>query len=148
MIVVTVAVDGDRDGCLVGFHSQASIHPPRYAVWLSKANRTTTIARHASHLGVHLLAADQLDLAALFGGETGDEVDKLARVAWEEGPRGVPLLADCPHRFVGRVVESGEGIGDHGLWVLDPTDATAGTTPPPPPLRLSATTDIEPGHPA
>lgn len=146
MIVVTVAVDGERDGCLVGFHSQASIEPPRYAVWLSKVNRTSTIARRAHHLAVHLLAEDQHELAELFGGETGDELDKLASVAWEPGPGGVPLLTDCPNRFVGRVVESGEGIGDHILCVLDPRDARSDD--PPPALRLSAAVDIEPGHPA
>jgi flavin reductase (DIM6/NTAB) family NADH-FMN oxidoreductase RutF len=146
MIVVTVAVDGERDGCLVGFHSQASIEPPRYAVWLSKANRTCTIARHAHHLAVHVLGEDQHALAELFGGETGDEVDKLAAVSWEPGPGGVPLLTECPNRFVGRVIESAEGTGDHILWILDPTDATAADSPPP--LRLSAAVGIEPGHPA
>lgn len=146
MVVVTVASDGDRDGCLVGFHSQASIEPPRYAVWLSKANRTSTLARHAHHLAVHVLGDDQHELAELFGGATGDEVDKLAGVAWEPGPDGVPLLADCPNRFVGRVTERIQGEGDHNLWILDPIDVQAGHAPPP--LRLSAATDIDPGHPA
>jgi len=145
MVVVTVAVGDERDGCLVGFHSQASIDPLRYAVWLSKANRTTTLARHAHHLAVHVLGADQHELAELFGGVTGDEIDKLARGSWEPGPDGVPLLTDCPNRFVGRVVDSGEGMGDHDLWILDPTDAQAVDRPPP--LRLRAVTDIEPGHP-
>ena len=35
MVVVTVAVGDERDGCLVGFHSQSSIDPRRYVVWLS-----------------------------------------------------------------------------------------------------------------
>jgi flavin reductase (DIM6/NTAB) family NADH-FMN oxidoreductase RutF len=146
MVVVTAAVGDERDGCLVGFHSQASIEPRRYAVWLSKANRTSTLALHSRSLAVHVLAEDQHELAELFGGETGDEVDKLARVAWEPGPDGVPLLTDCPNRFVGRVIESAEGTGDHVLWILDPTEAQA--VDPPPPLRLRAVTDIEPGHPA
>jgi flavin reductase (DIM6/NTAB) family NADH-FMN oxidoreductase RutF len=146
MVVVTVAVGDERDGCLVGFHSQASIDPPRYAVWLSKLNRTTALARHAQHLAVHVLGEDQHELAALFGGETGDEIEKLGQVSWEGGPDGVPLLTDCPSRFAGRVVESGEGIGDHLLFILDPTEARAGM--PVTPLRLGGVTDIEPGHPA
>ena len=40
-------------------------------------------------------------LAELFGGETGDEVDKFARCAWHEGPEGVPMLDGCANRFVG-----------------------------------------------
>ena len=38
MIVVTTASAGERAGCLVGFHTQSSIDPERFAVWLSKAN--------------------------------------------------------------------------------------------------------------
>ena len=38
-------------------------------------------------LGVHAVPADAADLAELFGGETGDEVDKFARTAWREVPR-------------------------------------------------------------
>jgi flavin reductase (DIM6/NTAB) family NADH-FMN oxidoreductase RutF len=146
MVVVTVAVEDQRDGCLVGFHSQASIEPPRYAVWLSRANLTSRLAEDAHHLAVHVLGEDQHQLAELFGGETGDEVDKLARVAWEPGPDGVPLLSDCPNRFVGRVIETVEGVGDHILRILHPIDAHA--IDPSPPLRLRSATDIDPGHPA
>ena len=105
MVVVTVATEDERDGCLVGFHSQASIEPPIYAVWLSTANRTWRLAGQADHLAVHLLDEDQHDLAELFGGETGDDVDKLSRVEWEPGVAGVPLLAGCANRFVGRVTQ-------------------------------------------
>ncbi|MDQ6820254.1 MAG: oxidoreductase, partial [Actinomycetota bacterium] len=30
MLVVTTALDGQQAGCLVGFASQVSIHPPRF----------------------------------------------------------------------------------------------------------------------
>lgn len=146
MVVVTVAVDDERDGCLVGFHSQASIHPPRYAVWLSMANRTCSLARRAEHLAVHVLGAGQHDLAELFGGETGDEVDKLARTTWEAGPGGVPLLVVCPTRFVGRIVERHDAGGDHICVILEPTDAAAADELRP--LRLADAIDIDPGHPA
>src|SRR5688572_30127357 len=105
MVVVTVAADGEVDGCLVGFHSQCSIDPPRHAVWLSVANRTYALAQRATHLAVHRLGSGDRDVAELFGGVTGDDVDKLARCAWESGPSGVPLLERCRARFVGRIVE-------------------------------------------
>src|SRR5690242_15425133 len=82
MFIVTTAAGGERAGCLVGFASQASIHPARFLVCLSDKNRTYRIARDATHLAVHFVPADRADLAELFGGETGDEVEKLARTAW------------------------------------------------------------------
>ena len=102
MFIVTVAHGGERSGCLVGFATQCSIDPPRFLVCLSKANHTYRVARHAELLAVHFVPADAEPLAELFGGETGDRVDKFARCEWHPGPGGVPLLADCPNRFVGR----------------------------------------------
>jgi len=146
MVVVTATAEGEADGCLVGFHSQCSIEPRRYAVWLSTKNRTYRIARSAGVLGVHALAADQHDVAEHFGGATGDEVDKLAGVAWTAGPDGVPMLDVLADRFVGRVVQRVAVGGDHELFVVELIDARVGASLAP--LRLSQATDITPGHPA
>jgi flavin reductase (DIM6/NTAB) family NADH-FMN oxidoreductase RutF len=149
MVVVTVTVGEERDGCLVGFHTQASIHPRRYVVWLSVANRTYRLAQLADHLAVHALAASDHALAEHFGGTTGDEEDKLADVAWSPGPGGVPLLEDLPARFVGRVVEwLRPSEGDHQAVVLEPVEATGGELGPDGPFRLGHAGDITPGHPA
>jgi flavin reductase (DIM6/NTAB) family NADH-FMN oxidoreductase RutF len=147
MVVVTTAADGERNGCLVGFHCQCSIEPRRHAVWLSVANRTAELARHASHMAVHLLTADDEDLAERFGGQSGDEVDKLAGLDWAQGPGGVPLLSRLPNRFVGRIEEVVPDLGDHRLYVLDVVEAFAQDRPGPF-LRLSDATDIDPGHEA
>lgn len=149
MVVVTACgASGERDGCLVGFHSQCSIDPPRYAVWLSVANRTYELATGATHLAVHLLGRGETGLARHFGALTGDATDKLATVAWTAGPDGVPLLDDLPARFVGRIESRAAAAGgDHHLFVLDVVVADA---PPPPAdvLRLSDATHIDPGHAA
>jgi flavin reductase (DIM6/NTAB) family NADH-FMN oxidoreductase RutF len=151
MVVVTAADGDERDGCLVGFHSQGSISPRRYVVWLSRANRTYRIAQRSTHLAVHAVGAGDHDLAERFGGTTGDEVDKLAGVEWSPGPGGVPLLAALPMRVVGRVLtELDLPDADHVGFVLDPVAGGAGPDDPgtEAPLRLHDATDIEPGHPA
>ncbi|MEU0052264.1 flavin reductase family protein [Streptomyces sp. NPDC006309] len=145
MCVVTAVADGERAGCLVGFASQCSLQPPRFAVWLSKANRTYRVARAAQYLTVHLLTRDQRDLAELFGGETGDETDKFARLAWREGPAGTAVLDDAAAWFVGSVFHRTDG-GDHVGFVLDPV--RSGTGREGPLLRLSQAVTIEAGHPA
>lgn len=145
MLVVTAADGDERAGCLVGFHGQSSIDPPRYCVWLSKANHTYRVALRATHLGIHLLAEGDHAVAAAFGTRTGDEVDKFADVAASRGPGGVPLLEACPHRFVlRRTVLVDEG-GDHVCLSGEPIGAAGG---PFTPLRLSAVVDLEPGHAA
>ncbi|MGN6412706.1 flavin reductase family protein [Flexivirga sp.] len=75
LVIVTTALDGERAGCLVGFHTQSSMDPPRYCVWLSKANHTARVAQRASHLAVHAVPVGELALVQRFGSETGDAVD-------------------------------------------------------------------------
>ena len=64
-VVTTVADDGERSGCLVGFATQISIKPPRFLAGLSHKNRTYRVAQRAEHLGVHFVPADDKDLAEI-----------------------------------------------------------------------------------
>jgi flavin reductase (DIM6/NTAB) family NADH-FMN oxidoreductase RutF len=144
MVIVTTAAGDQRAGCLVGFHTQCSIDPPRYAVWLSKANLTYRVALFATHVAVHGVDAANGDIARLFGGERGDETDKFTRCDWTAGPGGVPLLDDCPNRFVLERLSLWDDGSDHTCLVGAPVEARwAGEFDA---LRLAAARTIEPGH--
>ena len=125
MFIVTARAGDELLGCLVGFATQASIEPPRFAVCLSHNNRTFRRGGQAELLAVHCVPADAEGLARLFGGETGDEADKFARCRWHDGPGGVPILDECPNWFVGRVVWRHDA-GDHDVFLLEPVAAEAG----------------------
>jgi flavin reductase (DIM6/NTAB) family NADH-FMN oxidoreductase RutF len=142
VFVVTAAYGGERAGCLVGFATQTSIDPPRLLVCLSKANHTTAVAARADVLAVHVLDHREHPLAERFGGQTGDEVDKFAGLAWRPGPAGVPLLTQCPRRLVGRILAR-VPLGDHVGHLLAPLRVEAEATSP---LTYQDVTDIEPGH--
>jgi flavin reductase (DIM6/NTAB) family NADH-FMN oxidoreductase RutF len=145
MLIVTAAAGDELAGCLVGFATQTSISPPRFLVCLSRKNRTYRVARTAPALGVHFLTADADDLAELFGGETGDEVDKFDRVEWTAGPHGTPLVERCRNRFVGRVLER-LPAGDHTAFLLEPIAAEQGESVRPFPFHRAKR--IDPGHEA
>lgn len=145
MFVVTAA-DGDEvSGCLAGFVTQCSIHPPRYVVCLSKKNHTFPVATRSASLGLHLLGVDQHDLAAHFGELTGDRADKLAGLPWHLGATGVPVLEDCSAWLEGRVLDRVD-FGDHVGHLVEPVAGGAG--PFPGHLMFSQVKDLEPGHPA
>ncbi len=145
MLVVTAAAGGRRSGCLVGFASQCSISPSLLMVWISKVNHTYPVAMGADALGVHFLSRADGALAELFGGETGDDVDKFAQCRWHEGALGVPLLDACTRWWVGSVVDRIE-TGDHVGHLLEPVEAAAG--PWPGQLPFQAVRRLAPGHPA
>jgi flavin reductase (DIM6/NTAB) family NADH-FMN oxidoreductase RutF len=144
-IVTTRAAGGERAGCLVGFATQCSIDPPRVLVCISKANRTHRAAQTAMALGVHFVPASATALAELFGGRTGDDHDKFADCEWEDGPDGVPLLAECRNRFTGRVLERLD-LGDHSGFLLDPVDVAFEI--PQSEFTFHRARRIEPGHEA
>ncbi|HEY0448427.1 flavin reductase family protein [Actinophytocola sp.] len=144
MFIVT-ATDGERRaGCLVGFATQCGIDPPRFMVWLSKNNHTHDVARRAGLLAVHVPTSADRALAELFGSRTGHEVDKFALCDWHPGAGGVPVLADCPQWFVGRVL-SRHDTGDHEGFLLDVVDAGEATGGQ---LSFQDVKDLEPGHEA
>jgi flavin reductase (DIM6/NTAB) family NADH-FMN oxidoreductase RutF len=145
LFVVTVDAGGERSGCLIGFATQCSIHPPRFLACLSKKNHTHAVAGRASVLGVHVLREDDRSLAELFGGETGDEVDKFEQWRWEPGPDGVPVLDGVEAWFAGRILDRFD-LGDHTGYLLEPIDADAGTAPEEGELSFQQAKDIDPGH--
>lgn len=135
--------DGVPQGCLVGFATQASIHPLRFLACVSRENRTFSAAESAPAMAVHVLDRSRGSAARLFGGETGDDVDKFARCAWREGPGGVPVLQDCAAWFAGPVVARFD-MGDHLGVLIAPEHGEDG--PVRPQMTVHDLAGMEPGH--
>ena len=142
--IVTTTAGDERDGCVIGFATQSSVHPNRFLACLSRSNRTFRLAREATALAVHLLPRERTDLAELFGGESGDEIDKFARCEWSDGPFGLPILDGCPSWFAGAIV-SRHDLGDHEGYLLDPLAARSQTGEL---LYFQDVKYISPGHAA
>ncbi len=145
MFIVTARAGDEPLGCLIGFATQTSIDPPRFAVCLSQKNRTYRRGRDAKLLGVHAVPEHAAALAELFGGETGDEVDKFARCRWREGPGGAPLLEDCARWFTGEVIGR-IPTDDHVGFLLTPVRVHSG--PWSGQLGFQSARSIPPGHEA
>jgi len=146
MFVVTAASEHGRAGCLVGFATQCSIHPPRWYVGISKLNHTFHIVAGADLVVVHALGAANAGLARLFGEQTGDATDKFSHCQWQPGPDGrTPVLSECPRWFAGKIVDRFDP-GDHLGLVLAPI--TAECQDHGPQLGSQAMHNLNPGHPA
>jgi len=140
--IVTTAVDAEHSGCLIGFATQCSIHPPRFLACISKKNHTFALVQRASVLAVHVVEAKDKALADLFGGQTGDQVDKFSDVSWHE-EFGVPILDACQRWFAGKV-EKHVDFGDHLGLVLTPLAQETQVTDEQ--LRFQSAKHIKPGH--
>jgi flavin reductase (DIM6/NTAB) family NADH-FMN oxidoreductase RutF len=146
VFVVTTRADDHPSGCLVGFATQTSIRPPRFLVGISRRNHTFKVAARSGHLAVHTLSPQQHELAELFGGQTGDRMNKFDHCSWHAGPEDMPILDDALAWFVGRTLERID-VGDHVGYLLEPVTVRASETSHDL-LRLSHVDDIDPGHEA
>jgi flavin reductase (DIM6/NTAB) family NADH-FMN oxidoreductase RutF len=122
VFIATTVAAGERDGCVIGFGTQTSIDPARFLACLSRSNRTYRLARDATALALHVVPRERRDLVELFGGETGDEIDKFARCAWTAGPHDLAILDGCPSWFAG-TIEARLNLGDHVGFLLAPIKA-------------------------
>jgi flavin reductase (DIM6/NTAB) family NADH-FMN oxidoreductase RutF len=146
LYIVTMARGDQRSGCLVGFATQCSIHPPRYWVCISKKNKSYQVAVSTEAMVVHAPGPDDVDLVRLFGEETGDEVDKFEMCDWRPAPDGrTPLLDGCDRWFAGPVVDRVDG-GDHASFLVAVTDAARGSTEGQ--FGFQQGKDLDPGHEA
>jgi flavin reductase (DIM6/NTAB) family NADH-FMN oxidoreductase RutF len=143
LFIVTARAQDELAGCLVGFASQVSIHPPRFLVCVSVKNHTYRVAIEAPLLVVHFVPQEAAELAVLFGGETGDQTNKFDRCAWREGPGGTPVLSDLEDWFAGSVLQRFD-FGDHSGFLLEPVDGEAHRSGES--LTFRRAKWIEPGH--
>jgi flavin reductase (DIM6/NTAB) family NADH-FMN oxidoreductase RutF len=145
VFVVTASAGGRRAGCVVGFATEVSIDPARFLVCISRENATFPVAMEAPRLAVHAVAEPQRRIAQLFGGETGDDVDKFSVCEWTAAEDGTPILTACPTWFIGRVVQRLD-LGDHVGCVLRPERWRDGGEVAQ--LSVRDLADVVPGHPA
>lgn len=144
LIVVTTAVDDERGGCVVGFHSQSSIGPQHYSLWLSKANHTYVLGLRARHFAVHFLTSEDMEIAELFGGRSGKDTDKFAGLDLDIDDTGLPLLRQCPNRMVLERLAMLDDGGDHVCVTTRAVSAEGeGEFVP---LRAVDLAHLDPGH--
>ena len=114
--VVIVTAPGDPP---VGFtatsFTSVSLDPPLVSCCVSHAASVWPTIEQADAVAVHLLTAEQDEVARLFAARG---VDRCAQVAWRRGPGGVPLLSDALAVLACRVVER-IAIGDHAIVIAE-----------------------------
>jgi flavin reductase (DIM6/NTAB) family NADH-FMN oxidoreductase RutF len=118
--VVTANGPDGPTGLTVTSLTAASLTPPLLSFYINHDSRSLPGLRAADRFAVHLLAAEQHELAALFAHRGADRFAPPTR--WRPDQDGVPLLADVPVRLVCARRET-IPVGDHFLLVGEVIDA-------------------------
>jgi flavin reductase (DIM6/NTAB) family NADH-FMN oxidoreductase RutF len=117
--VTVITVPGPAGFTATSFTS-VSLAPALVSFCLGRTASTLPAVTAASHFAVHLLQAEDAELAQLFA-RSG--ADRFASVSWSLTTEGVPLLHGVPGRLTARVVER-QWLGDHLQVVGRLQDAT------------------------
>ena len=126
-IVTVAAAGGAPVGLTINSFSSVSLDPP-LVLWClqRRAERYSAFAR-ARHFAVNVLAAGQEHLARQFA---AGSPERFAGLAWQRGPRGLPVLDDCLAAFVCSRAGQFRG-GDHRILIgaLEEYAVTEGASP-------------------
>jgi 3-hydroxy-9,10-secoandrosta-1,3,5(10)-triene-9,17-dione monooxygenase reductase component len=112
-VITTHAADGTPVGLTANSFNSVSLNPPLVLWSLAKSARSREAFESATHWAVHILAADQEELANRFATRG---TDKFAGLAITHGAGQVPLLPGCAARLQCRTSFKYEG-GDHIIFV-------------------------------
>lgn len=112
-VITTRAADGIPVGLTANSFNSVSLNPPMVLWSLAKSARSRSAFEAAQHWAVHILAADQEELANRFATRG---TDKFAALAIDHGRGQIPLLHGCAARLQCRTSFMYEG-GDHIIFV-------------------------------
>ncbi len=111
--VAVITAQGSRP---VGFTatslSSVAAEPPLVSFGVGTGSSSWPVLAEAEHIGVHILAEEQRDLAATFARSGADRFAPPTR--WRTGPEGVPVLDGVLAWLVCRVVAR-VPAGDHRI---------------------------------
>jgi flavin reductase (DIM6/NTAB) family NADH-FMN oxidoreductase RutF len=109
---VTAAVDGQPAGLIVNSLTSISLEPPLVAFCPSRTSLTWKRMRRTGRFGVNVLGRTHENFARR---AAPPGADRFARVNWEPGPGGVPLLTDALASLECEIVAE-HPAGDH--WII------------------------------
>ncbi|MEV0258294.1 flavin reductase family protein [Streptomyces sp. NPDC050732] len=116
-VAVITATHGSRP---VGFTATSlasvSAEPPMLSFGIGTGSSCWPALSEATHVGVHILAERQQELAATFARSGADRFG--APTSWREGPEGVPVLDGALAWLVCRIVAR-VPAGDHRIVLAE-----------------------------
>ncbi|MET0136294.1 MAG: flavin reductase family protein [Kibdelosporangium sp.] len=116
---VTIVTAPGPVGLTVSSFGSVSMDPPLVGLWIGTGASAFPALSEAARFAVHLLHAEQTDLADLFARTNADRFGADTR--WESDVDGLPRLLDAPARLRCRTVQR-LSVGDHVALIGAPLD--------------------------
>jgi len=116
--VVGASSAGVLGGLTAAWVTRVSLLPPLLVVAIGRKRHTWGVLAAADELSISVLHEDQLEVARLFGMNSGRDIDKWALTPHDLIGDGVPVVADCSARYLCRLTDR-FATGDHDCLVCE-----------------------------
>jgi len=136
--IITAAIDNGRRGGLLATAVTVDLFDPqrpKLLVGITPSHYTAELISASDMFAAHLLRPDQAAVAWNFADGSGRDRDKLATLATNISPQGVPILVDCLAWLECRCANSFTAADRMFFWA---DVIAAQTVSPGPPLRENA----------
>jgi flavin reductase (DIM6/NTAB) family NADH-FMN oxidoreductase RutF len=126
-LFILTAKEGDKDnGCIVNTVTQVTTEPNRITVAVNKKNYTHDMIKRTGTFNVSILTeASKFDTYKHWGFQSGAEVDKLEKIAFQRAENGLVYIAEECNAYISAKVVSATDLGTHTLFLADVTDSRA-----------------------
>jgi flavin reductase (DIM6/NTAB) family NADH-FMN oxidoreductase RutF/DNA-binding MarR family transcriptional regulator len=111
--IVTAQGGSQPVGVTINSFSSVSLDPPLVQWAIAKSSQSYPVFMAAAHFAIHVMTADQMDLASRFARSGPDKFAGLQSIA---GLGGAPLLEDCAAVFE-CAADARHHAGDHTILI-------------------------------
>jgi 3-hydroxy-9,10-secoandrosta-1,3,5(10)-triene-9,17-dione monooxygenase reductase component len=120
--VITASVGDTANGCLVASVMPVGINDRLVAFSQGRHSLTQRLALRSGHVALHLLGAEDVEIARRFGRASADGGPKFRGLEWHRGVTGSPIIRTGLGVIEARIVRSVE-IRDHVVHVAEAVHA-------------------------
>ncbi len=121
--VVTTQFEGTMRAILITSFLSLSVDPPTVLVSIRRDGLTHDLIQSSGIFAVHLLAADQEDLAQRLGYQNDASYRTLTSIPWRIGQSGAPILLHSLTYLDCRVTNALDTV-DHTLFIGEVVDSS------------------------
>lgn len=124
LFVLTSALDGEDNGCIINTATQVASEPDRISIAVNKANYTQELIKESQKFNLSILSeAANFDIFRHFGFQSGRDTNKFADYSnCKRSDNGLYYLTAGTNAYISATVKQSIDLGTHMLFIATTED--------------------------
>ena len=119
LFVLTAALDGKDNGCIINTAGQVTSSPNRISITVNKDNHTDTMIKKSGKFNISILSEEaNFDIFRRFGFHSGRDTDKFENyTACRRSENGLYYVTEGTNAYISASVEQAVDLGTHTMYI-------------------------------